>query len=79
MQPSGRNTTWRDGWHYSTREKELLNYGELEKVRQRRNDIAHELNKPADTAALDWACAEIQRQLIDWGLVDNSLPPPTGV
>ncbi len=52
----------------------LLDHAALDDIRDRRNEIGHELEKEATVEELAKACDEIQRQLVVWHLV-NDHPP----
>lgn len=48
----------------------LLDFANLSKLCDRRNDIAHELQKSATVDELDAACSLIISQLVAWNLVE---------
>ena len=49
---------------------DLIDYKVLDQIRERRNEIAHELEKSVSTDELDEACSFVEMQLAAWGLVE---------
>jgi hypothetical protein len=57
---------------------DLQDYDVLDRIRVRRNEIGHEVDKDATAEELDHACAAIQRELVAWGLVLDEPPYSVG-
>jgi hypothetical protein len=52
----------------------LLEHAALDRIRERRNEIAHELDNDATVEELSGACEIIQRQLFAWDLAEDRTP-----
>ena len=52
----------------------VCDYGALEDIRIRRNEMAHERSKEATLKELDETLAIIQKQLVAWGMARDSPP-----
>ena len=53
---------------------DLQSYDALDRIRVRRNEIGHEIEKDVTLEELDYACSIIQGQLAAWGLVLDEPP-----
>lgn len=50
----------------------LRDFGALDAIRERRNDIGHEFDKGATVEELDQAVGKVKEQLLDWDLIEDS-------
>jgi len=48
---------------------QLIDWANLDALRERRNEVAHESNKAATVDELNTACSVVEDQLVAWGLI----------